>query len=196
MAALAQYLSQRRIEGPIWLEPTDISFLRARISDVEGQVENLESQVSELTRQKDAKLVEIASLKNLLSPIRRVPPEILSEIFELACLPEEGKSMYEHDIVQYTSILCSVIANQSYRSLGGLKSGLIGVKVPQQIETFLGAPKLQCVELIEGDSDPILNRFALPAEQLTSLKITSTIVDPSDFDPDAYTSSTSEWIWG
>ncbi|KAE9404873.1 hypothetical protein BT96DRAFT_916547 [Gymnopus androsaceus JB14] len=279
---MAQYLSQQRIERPIWLEPTDISFLRARLSDVEGQVENLESQISELTRQKDAKLVEISSLKNVLSPIRRVPSEILSEFLELACLPEEGKSMYEHSIVQYTSILCAVCvawrkaAHLTPRlwsklcislekdqtpvipELGWVKEwinrsqglpldlylnfdtqsgispalsskfmetilgfshklrflnleghisfflplfslprsslpqleevyleissfpriqeeGLAHLQVPQQIETFLGAPKLQCVELIERDNNPILKQFALPAEQLTSLKLTSTI---------------------
>ncbi|KAE9404860.1 hypothetical protein BT96DRAFT_397355 [Gymnopus androsaceus JB14] len=86
---MAQYLSQR-IEGPIWLEPTDISFLRARISDVETQVEKLQSQISELTHQKDAKLVEIASLENVLSPIRRVPPEIISEIFDLHVFLKRG----------------------------------------------------------------------------------------------------------
>ncbi|KAE9404867.1 hypothetical protein BT96DRAFT_916546 [Gymnopus androsaceus JB14] len=292
---MAQYLSQR-IEGPIWLEPTDISFLRARISDVETQVEKLQSQISELTHQKDAKLVEIASLENVLSPIRRVPPEIISEIFELACLPEEGKSMYEHSIAQYTSILCAVcvawrkVAHATPRlwselclSLKGRKpvipelgwvkewihrsqglpldlylnfdtrsgispaissqfmENILGFshkirllnleghisffiplfslprsslpqleevyleissfsssnddmyadltyhEVPSQIETFLGAPKLRCVELIEEDTTPILKKFALPAEQFTSLKITSTIVKPSYFDPDAYT---------
>ncbi|KAE9401248.1 hypothetical protein BT96DRAFT_992303 [Gymnopus androsaceus JB14] len=249
MAALAQYLSQCRIEGPIWLEPTDISFLRARISDVEGQVENLKSQVSEST----------------------LPLEIVFEIFELACLPEEGKSMYEHSIVQYTSILCTVcvawrraahltprlwskfclslkdrkpvipesgwslhFSGQTihgdyfgFRSqtpiaqLTGHISFLVPLfglpcsslpqleevhleifcfnndfnaldeksaylQVPQQIETFLGVPKLHCVELIEGDTNPILKKFAVPAEQLTSLKITSIIIRPSYFDPDAY----------
>ncbi|KAE9407297.1 hypothetical protein BT96DRAFT_754615, partial [Gymnopus androsaceus JB14] len=64
--------------------------------------------ISELTHQKDAKLVEIASLENLLSPIRRVPPEIISEIFQLACLPEEGISMYKHRIAHYTSTICAV----------------------------------------------------------------------------------------
>ncbi|KAE9405941.1 hypothetical protein BT96DRAFT_811593, partial [Gymnopus androsaceus JB14] len=41
------------------------------------------ANISELTRQKDAKLVEIALLRNVLAPVRRVPLEILSEIFEL-----------------------------------------------------------------------------------------------------------------
>ncbi|KAE9394431.1 hypothetical protein BT96DRAFT_1022565 [Gymnopus androsaceus JB14] len=47
---------------------------------LETQIESLER-----IRQKDAKLVEIASLRNVLSRIRRVP----FEIFELFCLPED-----------------------------------------------------------------------------------------------------------
>ncbi|KAE9404918.1 hypothetical protein BT96DRAFT_1016054 [Gymnopus androsaceus JB14] len=55
-----------------------------------------------------AKLVEIASLRNLLSPIRRVPTEILSEFFELSCLPENGIFEASHDIVRRTSTLSEV----------------------------------------------------------------------------------------
>ncbi|KAE9404434.1 hypothetical protein BT96DRAFT_989262 [Gymnopus androsaceus JB14] len=66
---MEQYLSQSRIEDPIWLEPNEISFLRMRISEEEAL--------------KDAKLVEIASLRNILAPVRRIPLEILTEIFEL-----------------------------------------------------------------------------------------------------------------
>ncbi|KAE9405933.1 hypothetical protein BT96DRAFT_1015195, partial [Gymnopus androsaceus JB14] len=86
---MAQYL-ESRIEDPIWLEPNDISFLRTRIAEEEAfvqsfqsQIGELRAQISELTLQKDAKLVEIASIQNVLSPVRRVPLEILSEIFEL-----------------------------------------------------------------------------------------------------------------
>ncbi|KAE9405913.1 hypothetical protein BT96DRAFT_987893 [Gymnopus androsaceus JB14] len=82
---MAQYL-QSRIEVPVWLEPNDISFLRTRISEAETLVQTFESrmdelraQISELSRQKDAKLVEIASLRNVLAPVRRLPLEILSE---------------------------------------------------------------------------------------------------------------------
>ncbi|KAE9395236.1 hypothetical protein BT96DRAFT_789690, partial [Gymnopus androsaceus JB14] len=60
-----------------------------------------EAQISSLMRQKDAKLVEIASLRNVLSPIRRLPPEILCEIFELA-------RQVDWDIVRSTYILCQV----------------------------------------------------------------------------------------
>ncbi|KAE9389036.1 hypothetical protein BT96DRAFT_769361, partial [Gymnopus androsaceus JB14] len=61
----------------------------------------------ELTRRKDEQLVEIAFLRNILSPVRRMPQELLSEIFELSCVPEDGwKSSY--NIIHRTSVLCRV----------------------------------------------------------------------------------------
>ncbi|KAE9407240.1 hypothetical protein BT96DRAFT_986846 [Gymnopus androsaceus JB14] len=113
--------SQNRIEEPIWLEPTELSFLQKKISETEAQVESLQSQMSEakraheaqisdLMRQKDAKLVELASFRNILSPVRRIPVEILSEIFQLTCLPEDGILDSGHDIVLYTYNLSSVCA--------------------------------------------------------------------------------------
>lgn len=54
---MAHYLSQPRIEDPIWLEPNDISFLRTCISEAEtaaqraeNQIEELRAQISELAR--------------------------------------------------------------------------------------------------------------------------------------------------
>ncbi|KAE9405908.1 hypothetical protein BT96DRAFT_987889 [Gymnopus androsaceus JB14] len=76
--------------GSHWLEPNAISFLRTRISEAETLVQTIEDRMNEpsakifeLTRQKDAKLVEIASLRNFLAPVRRAPLEILMEIFTL-----------------------------------------------------------------------------------------------------------------
>ncbi|KAE9395243.1 hypothetical protein BT96DRAFT_885831 [Gymnopus androsaceus JB14] len=104
---MAHYLSQR-IEDQIWIEPNDLPFLRTRVSEAQTQIESLEdrtdelnAQISELKRQKDAKLAEIASYRNVLSPIRRIPPEILCEIFELA-------RQVNWDIVNSTYILCQV----------------------------------------------------------------------------------------
>ncbi|KAE9407235.1 hypothetical protein BT96DRAFT_787298, partial [Gymnopus androsaceus JB14] len=81
-----------------------------QISETEARVENLEAQISELMHQKDAKLVELASFRNILSPVRRIPVEILSEIFELACLPKDGIFHAGHAIVLYTHTLSSVCA--------------------------------------------------------------------------------------
>ncbi|KAE9386015.1 hypothetical protein BT96DRAFT_802333, partial [Gymnopus androsaceus JB14] len=81
-----------------------------RILGLEAQIENIEDQISELRRQKDAKLVEIASVRNVLSPIRRVPLEILSEIFELSCLPEDGIFKASHDGIFRTHTLTRVCA--------------------------------------------------------------------------------------
>lgn len=104
---MAQYLSQR-LDGPIWLDQADISFLQTRILESEAQIENIEAQISELMRQKDAKVVEIASVRNVLSPVRRVPLEILSDIFEFSCLPEGGIFSAFHDGIFRALILTRV----------------------------------------------------------------------------------------
>ncbi|KAE9409818.1 hypothetical protein BT96DRAFT_1012168 [Gymnopus androsaceus JB14] len=96
---MSQYLSQNRIEEPVWLEPTEFSFLRKRISETEAQVESLEAHVFELRHQIDTKLGEIASFRNVLSAVRRIPVEILSEIFELSRLPGDGILRPNHVIV-------------------------------------------------------------------------------------------------
>ncbi|KAE9408791.1 hypothetical protein BT96DRAFT_671877 [Gymnopus androsaceus JB14] len=98
---MSQYLSQTRIEEPIWLEADDILFLRNRISEAETRLESLDGQID----QRDAKLVDIAACRNVLSPIRRVPSEILAEIFCLSYRPNGNWSAY-YDIIRSTSILC------------------------------------------------------------------------------------------
>ncbi|KAE9382690.1 hypothetical protein BT96DRAFT_772510, partial [Gymnopus androsaceus JB14] len=56
--------------------------------------------IDECIRKKDAALVEISSLRNVLSPVRRVPLEILSEIFQLSCDP--------FDASRYIFTICTV----------------------------------------------------------------------------------------
>ncbi|KAE9403080.1 hypothetical protein BT96DRAFT_917705 [Gymnopus androsaceus JB14] len=67
-------------------------------------------QISELTCRKDAKLTEITSLQNILSPIRRAPLEILSEIFELSCLPKDGVFRAACKVMRHSLILTAVCA--------------------------------------------------------------------------------------
>ncbi|KAE9401000.1 hypothetical protein BT96DRAFT_919129 [Gymnopus androsaceus JB14] len=76
---MAEYLSQPRIEGPIWLESSDTQ-----------------------------RLLERDSIRNILSPIRRAPAEILSEILELSCLPESGIFTASYDIIRHASVISRV----------------------------------------------------------------------------------------
>ncbi|KAF5373504.1 hypothetical protein D9757_010508 [Collybiopsis confluens] len=62
-------LLHRRIVGPIWLEPK-------------------ERENPELDGLKAAKLVELSFLHNTLAPVRRLPQELLSQIFLSFCFPE------------------------------------------------------------------------------------------------------------
>ncbi|KAE9398851.1 hypothetical protein BT96DRAFT_994552 [Gymnopus androsaceus JB14] len=112
---MSHYLFQTRIEEPIYLEPRDMSFLRTRVSEAETQAENFEcqirayeAQISELMRHRDARLVEIASCRNILSPIRRMPLEILSKIFQLSCLPDDGTWSHRYNLSSKVYAICGV----------------------------------------------------------------------------------------
>ncbi|KAE9409877.1 hypothetical protein BT96DRAFT_984222 [Gymnopus androsaceus JB14] len=73
---MAQYLSQSRIEQPIWPEPNDISLLKTRISEAEAQLENLDAQISELMQRYETYC--------------RPFIECRLRSFELTCLPDYG----------------------------------------------------------------------------------------------------------
>ncbi|KAJ3894020.1 hypothetical protein GG344DRAFT_74506 [Lentinula edodes] len=107
-------LFQSRIEGPVWLEAEEISLLRARRSEAESEAASLSDHSGALKdayekslRQEDAKLSEIALIQNILSPIRRLPLEILSQIFEHVCLPKYHERPDE-DVINTTFALCQV----------------------------------------------------------------------------------------
>ncbi|KAF9067479.1 hypothetical protein BDP27DRAFT_1267445 [Rhodocollybia butyracea] len=114
---MAQYLSLPRLEGPISLTLNEIATIKARISEAQEQLNTLENPMNkdgavnlDSTSLKDRKNAEIASLQNILSPIRRMPPEIVSEIFMIYC------SMYHrnygglHQATRTRIILTSVCA--------------------------------------------------------------------------------------
>ncbi|KAJ3901186.1 hypothetical protein F5879DRAFT_969471 [Lentinula edodes] len=112
------HFSEFRIEEQIWLGPDDKFVLQNRLSAAKRHIETLDEQIkkldctcdthiSDLMHQKDTKLLEIASLRNILSPVRRIPVELLSKIFELSCSPDYH--FYpQYDIIRYTFILSRV----------------------------------------------------------------------------------------
>ncbi|KAF8827096.1 hypothetical protein HHX47_DHR5000653 [Lentinula edodes] len=109
---MAQYLTNVPIQGQISLDPQSILFLCNQLAETKTEVNLSDKELSKKLRpayaapfskfehQNDAKLVAIALLKNVLSPVRRVPPEILSEIFEWYCFSEKKDvTGWRHDIV-------------------------------------------------------------------------------------------------
>ncbi|KAF9059076.1 hypothetical protein BDP27DRAFT_1342164 [Rhodocollybia butyracea] len=95
---MAKYLSQR-IEGLIWLDKTEISFLKAKIFDAETMIKNFDTDKSDLTLK--GRKDELEKLKNILSPIRQVPLDVLSEIFDLSCCIDR----------HVTSLRCTISAH-------------------------------------------------------------------------------------
>ncbi|KAF9073626.1 hypothetical protein BDP27DRAFT_287635 [Rhodocollybia butyracea] len=119
MANSDAYLSQPRIEEQVHLEPNDLLYYLHLISEKEAQVQSFDGQieelgrahkarVSELKRQKDEYLIEISVLRNLCTPIRRIPLEILTKILEFSCLPPRDSLLRHYDIISTIATVSNV----------------------------------------------------------------------------------------
>ncbi|KIK60336.1 hypothetical protein GYMLUDRAFT_261352 [Collybiopsis luxurians FD-317 M1] len=94
----SSHISGGRLEGPVWLSAQDKISVQLHILEAEQHVSNLRTLMitmnvrqdsplhKEVVNQLNETLDEIAQLRNILSPIRRVPLEILTEIFRIYCL--------------------------------------------------------------------------------------------------------------
>lgn len=70
-----------------------ISLIDAEIVSLQSQIHNLNAALAQsLQKRNDAKLHALQH-RCILSPIRRVPPELISEIFDLVCGGEAGKRL-------------------------------------------------------------------------------------------------------
>lgn len=92
---MAQYVSSDIIV-PTWPKEDEIFFLQTQLCELEAQAELLGRNIYAMNPlYRDPEMLpflsqEITLRENTLSPICRVPPEILSRIFELSCIPDEG----------------------------------------------------------------------------------------------------------
>ncbi|KAJ3765664.1 hypothetical protein FB446DRAFT_698081, partial [Lentinula raphanica] len=85
------HLHQQRIEDiPLCLSPDDTSFLQVKISSIEQEIASLISQISQLESQVQLKRQDLAAMNNVLAPIRRLPFELLSSIFQEFCLLDQS----------------------------------------------------------------------------------------------------------
>ncbi|KAJ7044955.1 hypothetical protein C8F04DRAFT_1067155 [Mycena alexandri] len=63
---------------------SDIPFIRAIVRDGETQVDALNEQIHDLVQRRDRAAEHVRQHRAILSPVRRLPPELLCEIFELS----------------------------------------------------------------------------------------------------------------
>ncbi|KAJ6492550.1 hypothetical protein C8R47DRAFT_1121027 [Mycena vitilis] len=77
---------------------TDIPFFRdiiscgqARMDQLDAQIDSLQSTLTKLTRTRGATAEYVRQHRAVISPLRRMPPELLCEIFALAWFSEEDE---------------------------------------------------------------------------------------------------------
>ncbi|KAK7462388.1 hypothetical protein VKT23_007987 [Stygiomarasmius scandens] len=81
MDEVAEYLSGKQIHGALLLSPEVSSSLSDMLVCERKRASKIEALQSKIAALLDEHKRVIANLQNVLSPIRRLPPEILSEIF-------------------------------------------------------------------------------------------------------------------
>ncbi|KAJ7359791.1 hypothetical protein DFH08DRAFT_417356 [Mycena albidolilacea] len=72
---------------------SEIPFIRDIASDEQKQVDTLEAAIVQLTRKRDEMVENIRQHCAILSPIRRVPPELVCEILALSLSSEDDGDM-------------------------------------------------------------------------------------------------------
>ncbi|KAL1671651.1 hypothetical protein EV122DRAFT_295369 [Schizophyllum commune] len=76
-------VEELRYPSPLDLSPVRITALARATEHYKGAVDELEVTIQSLTAERDAALFELFKIRALQAPVRRVPPEILSAIFEM-----------------------------------------------------------------------------------------------------------------
>ncbi|THV00605.1 hypothetical protein K435DRAFT_963910 [Dendrothele bispora CBS 962.96] len=92
---LDEYISgRRRVEEPIVLPLPTSESLRSILENEEKRILELSTLVDKLLQEIDERKKTVTLVANVLSPIRRLPPEILAEIFENYVEPENFYEVY------------------------------------------------------------------------------------------------------
>ncbi|KAF5342985.1 hypothetical protein D9758_013680 [Tetrapyrgos nigripes] len=81
MSHFTEYLSGRQIHETIFLSAADAAFLKSRLQDEEERIFDLTTELETILLEISQRKRTVAKLKDILSPIRRVPQEVLGEVF-------------------------------------------------------------------------------------------------------------------
>lgn len=97
----------------------NLSAITSRISWIDDQITRLQSHRESLLSKRNQELSNVATLKSILSPIRRVPIDILCEIF-LRCLPETQTvaSLSRSHVDEAPLLLCQICPKWRRIALG------------------------------------------------------------------------------
>ncbi|KAF5387260.1 hypothetical protein D9757_006894 [Collybiopsis confluens] len=87
---MANLLQSRAQEIPLQLTSDETFSLRARIASIETESLQIQTRIRLLQTQLDLKQKELAEMRNILAPIRKLPFEILSQIFYEYCFSQPG----------------------------------------------------------------------------------------------------------
>ncbi|KDQ65153.1 hypothetical protein JAAARDRAFT_168081, partial [Jaapia argillacea MUCL 33604] len=79
--------------------------LCAELSQAQAHVSALDDQIADLKRKREGAFLHVQDIQSLSSPIRHLPPEILSEVF-MDCLDQDHKGPLLHTQPLLLSAVC------------------------------------------------------------------------------------------
>ncbi|KAF9077503.1 hypothetical protein BDP27DRAFT_1311153 [Rhodocollybia butyracea] len=172
--------------GPIWLEPEEITTIRALISEAQEQLATLRNRVNKEgagSELKDLKIVEIASLRNILAPIRRMPLEIVSRIFMAYCSMNQWHYRWRGALYQGTCTritLTSLWSEFKVHREGYKRSRWLNRSGNLPLEGNIAEPflafshrirSLEYIKLTEDGVSCLLENIKFPRDAVTSLAV-------------------------
>lgn len=119
MQAFRSDAERQQVKDLATSHKANLSTIRSRINCIDDQIARLRSHCQQLRFKRDQEIKHIKVLKSILSPFRRVPTDVLCEIFE-RCLPEmsTGGKMNVLSNFDAPLLLCHVCSEWRRTALG------------------------------------------------------------------------------
>lgn len=119
MQAFRSDAERQQVKDLATSHKANLSTIRSRINCIDDQIARLRSHRQQLRFKRDQEIKHIKVLKSILSPFRRVPTDVLCEIFE-RCLPEmsTGGIMNVPSNCDAPLLLCQVCSEWRRTALG------------------------------------------------------------------------------
>ncbi|KAJ7797319.1 hypothetical protein B0H14DRAFT_3887158 [Mycena olivaceomarginata] len=142
------------------------------------KISNLASQTQDLMRLREAEINELAALQAMISPIAKLPTELLAKIFHLV-VPPEGFWDYDMEItnkeIHHLFPLCGLPPG-SFEALERFSIESMDIqRPPEGLDIVLAAPRLRevaiCIRNDRGSQSDMLGLFRIPWNQLTHLTL-------------------------
>ncbi|KAF7347405.1 F-box domain-containing protein [Mycena venus] len=150
-----------------------IAALTALIGAFTAQIQHLEDVISQLNDQRDEATEQVHKYRTIVSPVRRVPPELVCEIFALSAAKDRAHNVrppwrlggicqsWRQYALAYPR-LWSTIVIPSHRSASGKNGPFLAWNEAQLLRSANAPLDIYAAHIRTGDPDPQLLDLIIP----------------------------------